>query len=446
MAKASAASEKPTKLAKKKSQQDLKADAPVKAKKAKATEETVAPAAAEPSSSKAKKDKKGKSAAKDSEAAPAPTPAKAKADKKKQEPVAEPAPVNKAGDAEDKKKRKSVAVEDKTEESAEKSKKKRKSSAAAVSEETTAKAPAKDTAKVPASESKAAKKGKSTPVVQEQPAQSQKDGKKSKAKPAPKAPSPSPAEEDKDENEEGEEEVDEEEKEFYGFSSDDDDSSDEEMVDEIPGIDVGKLPTIAKDDETVKRRLEKAKRKPTEDRGVIYLGRIPHGFFEDQMRAYFSQFGTVTRLRLSRNKKTGRSKHYAFIEFDSSSVAQIVAETMDNYLLMGHILTCKVIPKDQVHPELWVGANRKWRPVPRDRVARVAHNKPRTEEEQSKAERRLLKRQEQRKRKLEEAGINYDFEAVAYVSLSPDLSSHRGRFTSRDRPLMSPAEKEAQAD
>lgn len=36
---------------------------------------------------------------------------------------------------------------------------------------------------------------------------------------------------------------------------------------------------------------------------MIYLGRIPHGFFEAQMRAYFAQFGTVTRLRLSRNKK-----------------------------------------------------------------------------------------------------------------------------------------------
>lgn len=41
---------------------------------------------------------------------------------------------------------------------------------------------------------------------------------------------------------------------------------------------------------------------------------------------------------------------------------------------------------------------------------------PRTEDEAEKAERRLLKRQEQRKRKLEEAGIKYDFEAVAYVS------------------------------
>ena len=74
-------------------------------------------------------------------------------------------------------------------------------------------------------------------------------------------------------------------------------------------------------------------------------------------------------------EQTGRSKHYAFIEFESSSVAQIVAETMDNYLLMGHILTCKIIPKDEVHPELWVGANKKWRAVPSSRVARVQHNK-----------------------------------------------------------------------
>lgn len=40
----------------------------------------------------------------------------------------------------------------------------------------------------------------------------------------------------------------------------------------------------------------------------------------------------------------------------------------------------------------------------------------RTEEERRKAEKRLIRRQEQRKRKLEEAGIRYDFEAVAYVS------------------------------
>jgi len=206
---------------------------------------------------------------------------------------------------------------------------------------------------------------------------------------------------------------DEGEVDFYGFS-DDPDSSDEDDVMDDDGIDLGSLPTIAKDDASVKRRLEKAKRKPTEDKGVIYIGRLPHGFFEDQLRGYFSQFGDVTRLRLSRNKKTGRSKHYAFLEFDSSSVAQIVADTMNNYLLMGHILQCKVVPKDEVRPELWIGANRKWRAVPRARIARVEHNKPRTEEEMQNAENRLIKRQNERKRKLAEAGIKYNFDAVAY--------------------------------
>ncbi|KZT08473.1 RNA-binding domain-containing protein, partial [Laetiporus sulphureus 93-53] len=141
-------------------------------------------------------------------------------------------------------------------------------------------------------------------------------------------------------------------------------------------------------------------------RGVIYFGRIPHGSYEDEMRAYFSQFGNVTRLRISRKKKTGHSKYCAFIEFDSASVAEIVAETMDNYLLMGHIFKCKVISNDQVHPKLWVGADRKWRTVPR--VVRMQHDKKRTGKEQGKAEERLLQRQSLKKCKLEEAGIDYD--------------------------------------
>ncbi|KAG9315076.1 hypothetical protein JVU11DRAFT_4188 [Chiua virens] len=200
---------------------------------------------------------------------------------------------------------------------------------------------------------------------------------------------------------------------LHGFSTDGDDSSDEELVVEDE-INVSKLPTVAKDDATVQKKLEQAQRQPKHDKGVIVISRLPHGFYEDQLRVYFSQFGEVLRLRVSRNKKTGKSKHYAFLEFDSSSVAQIVAETMDSYLLMGHILKCKVIPKDEVHPELWIGADRKWRPVPTDRIARMQHNKSRTENDIKRAEKRLMKRQDERKRKLAEAGIKYDFDAVAY--------------------------------
>jgi len=35
------------------------------------------------------------------------------------------------------------------------------------------------------------------------------------------------------------------------------------------------------------------------------VGHIPHGFYEEEMSKYFSQFGTVSRLRLARSKKVG---------------------------------------------------------------------------------------------------------------------------------------------
>ncbi len=48
---------------------------------------------------------------------------------------------------------------------------------------------------------------------------------------------------------------------------------------------------------------------------------------------------------------------------------------MHNYLLMGRLLQCAVVPKDEVHPELWVGANKKFRKVPRARLEKVRNDK-----------------------------------------------------------------------
>lgn len=48
----------------------------------------------------------------------------------------------------------------------------------------------------------------------------------------------------------------------------------------------------------------------TEERGVVYLGHIPYGFFEDQIRGFFSQFGDVTRLKLARSKKVSFDSIY----------------------------------------------------------------------------------------------------------------------------------------
>ena len=57
--------------------------------------------------------------------------------------------------------------------------------------------------------------------------------------------------------------ADEENVHLYGFSTDEDSSDDDlDVDDEAAVLDVGSLPTVARDDATVKRKLERAKRNP----------------------------------------------------------------------------------------------------------------------------------------------------------------------------------------
>lgn len=136
------------------------------------------------------------------------------------------------------------------------------------------------------------------------------------------------------------------------------------------------------------------------------------------MRAYFSQFGTLLRLRLSRNKKTGHSKHYAFLEFADEDVAKIVSDTMDNYLLFGHILQCKVIPRSEIKvDQLFKGANKRFKRVPWTDLHRRQLEKPRTVEEWNKLTKKEEGRRKKRNEKLKEMGIDYEFEQpVQYLT------------------------------
>ena len=120
--------------------------------------------------------------------------------------------------------------------------------------------------------------------------------------------------------------------------------------------------------ETTTKKLEDVKNGANDGPGVVYVGRIPHGFYEHEMREYFSQFGDISRLRLSRSRKSGASKHYAFVEFTSAGVAKIVADTMNNYLMFGHILKCKVVSSEQEHESLWKGANKRFKAVPWNKI------------------------------------------------------------------------------
>ncbi|RDX84013.1 hypothetical protein CR513_35000 [Mucuna pruriens] len=168
-----------------------------------------------------------------------------------------------------------------------------------------------------------------------------------------------------------------------------------------------------------------AVQKPPENTAtVLYVGRIPHGFYEKEMEGYFGQFGTIKRLRIARNKKTGKPRHFGFIEFESPEVAKIVADTMHNYLLFEHLLQVHVIPTEHVHPRLWRGFNYRYKPLDSVQIERKHHDKSdsqynvlfldvfipqeRTLEEHKKLVEKIMKHDQKRRKRIEAAGIEYE--------------------------------------
>lgn len=200
-----------------------------------------------------------------------------------------------------------------------------------------------------------------------------------------------------------------------GFSSDEDDGSENEA-----GIAVAKLPKAPAITAIQNVNGQTNSNDPENTPGVIYVGRIPHGFYEHQMRAYFSQFGVITNLRLMRNRKTGNSQHHGFIEFASAAVADIVCKTMDKYLLFGHILQVRRVPKDQVNEKLWERSSRQARhPVPRNKLEGSKLRRGATREVWEARIGREEKKRKEKAGKLKEMGYEFEMPEVKAVDEVP---------------------------
>ena len=90
-------------------------------------------------------------------------------------------------------------------------------------------------------------------------------------------------------------------------------------------------------------------------------------------------------------------------------MAKIVAETMNNYLMFGHILKTQFIEKDQVHEAMWKGANRRFKKVPWNKIEGRKLSAGAGREEWEKRIERENERRASKADKLKEIG--YEFEA-----------------------------------
>merc|ERR1712142_65732 len=152
---------------------------------------------------------------------------------------------------------------------------------------------------------------------------------------------------------------------------------------------------------------------PTATRGTIYVGHIPHGFYDNQIREYFTQFGTVTKVRLARSKKNGAYKGYGYVQFAEEEVAKIAADAMNNYMMFDKLLKCRFVAEEKLHPAVWKGANKKFVWLNRAAVTRNQHNAMRDKGQLKVATERLLKKERRKRAKLMACGIQYDFPGYA---------------------------------
>eukprot|EP01083_Nonionella_stella_P008783 25384_1 len=212
-------------------------------------------------------------------------------------------------------------------------------------------------------------------------------------------------------------------------------SSDEEM-------EVAKTTNIVTKSDKPKSKKAKAKQAKVEAESqaskVIYLGHIPPAFEETQILAFLSQFGKITNVKLSRSKRTGNPRGYAFVEFADEEVAAIVADTMSGYFLMGERrLVCHIMPKDKIHPELFLGAERALAKSQAGLTSsdylkklhdgvREKHNAPKSEEALAKITKRLLRREKKKREQLKKLGIDYDFPGIsATIEVTKDTNTNK---------------------
>jgi RNA recognition motif-containing protein len=65
----------------------------------------------------------------------------------------------------------------------------------------------------------------------------------------------------------------------------------------------------------------------------IYVGNLSYSTSEDDLRSLFTQAGTVTSVALIKDRDTGQSKGFAFIEMSSQAEAEKAIQTFNEYTL-----------------------------------------------------------------------------------------------------------------
>ena len=79
----------------------------------------------------------------------------------------------------------------------------------------------------------------------------------------------------------------------------------------------------------------------------IYVGNLAYGTTEEDLRSIFSAFGDVSKVSIIKDKETGRSKGFGFVEMPDDSEAQSAINALNDSDLDGRtIVVSKAQPRE----------------------------------------------------------------------------------------------------
>ncbi len=74
----------------------------------------------------------------------------------------------------------------------------------------------------------------------------------------------------------------------------------------------------------------------------LYVGNLPYTATEEELSSLFGQAGTVTSVAIIKDRETGRSKGFAFIEMSNSDEAQKAISLLNGRDLGGRDLRVSI--------------------------------------------------------------------------------------------------------
>ena len=70
----------------------------------------------------------------------------------------------------------------------------------------------------------------------------------------------------------------------------------------------------------------------------LYVGNLPFSTTDEQLREMFEQHGATSSVNVIVDRETGRSRGFAFVEFETAESAQAAREALDGKEIEGRPL------------------------------------------------------------------------------------------------------------